>query len=117
MNAGGSFAPWTPSQPLSRMEFLVKEVGAHFMLYSEERLGRCPGFVEKAIAVGPSMTESATPRHRLMPVGQSNAAHVFFTSGSTRTPKGFVVEHRAFSSGAIAHENELQMDRRVLYHC
>lgn len=114
MKAGGAFVPMDASQPLSRMEFVVNEVGAHVMLCSEEQLGRCPGLVEKAIAVGPSMTEAATPRHRPTPVGPSNAAYVIFTSGSTGTPKGSVVEHRAFSTGAIAHKEGLQMGRRVL---
>lgn len=114
MNAAGAFVPMDASQPLSRMEFVVKEVGAHVMLCSEEQLGRCPGLVEKAIAVGPSMTEAATPRHRSTPVSPSNAAYVIFTSGSTGTPKGSVVEHRAFSTGAIAHKEGLQMGRRVL---
>lgn len=106
MNTGGAFVPMEASQPLSRMEFVVKEVGAHVMLCSEEQLGRCPGLVEKAIAVG--------PRHRSTPVSPSNAAYVIFTSGSTWTPKGSVVEHRAFSTGAIAHKEGLQMGRRVL---
>lgn len=114
MKAGGAFVPMDASQPASRKEFVIKEVGAHVMLCSEEQLGHCPGLVEKAIAVGPSMTEAATPRHRPTPVGPSNAAYVIFTSGSTGTPKGSVIEHRAFSTGAIAHKEGLQMGSRVL---
>ena len=114
MKAGGAFVPMDASQPTSRMKLVVKEVGAHLMLCSENELGRCPGLVEKAIAVGPGMTQAATPKTMPTPVKSTNAAYVIFTSGSTGTPKGSVVEHRAFCTGAISHKEGLQMGSRVL---
>ncbi|KAF9890566.1 hypothetical protein FE257_005697 [Aspergillus nanangensis] len=114
MKAGGAFVPMDASQPTSRMQLVVKEVNAHVMLCSENELGRCPGLVEKAIAVGPGMTQATTPKTMTTPVNPTNAAYVIFTSGSTGTPKGSVVEHRAFCTGAISHKEGLQMGRRVL---
>ncbi|RAH71302.1 amino acid adenylation [Aspergillus aculeatinus CBS 121060] len=114
MKAGGAFVPMDASQPSSRMQLVVQEVNAHVMLCSEEQLGRCPGLVEKAIAVGPGMAQASMPQMSQTPVAPSNAAYVIFTSGSTGTPKGSVVEHRAFCTGALAHKEGLQMGRRVL---
>ncbi|PYH42447.1 amino acid adenylation [Aspergillus saccharolyticus JOP 1030-1] len=114
MKAGGAFVPMDASQPTSRMQLVVKEVSAHVMLCSEEQLGRCPGLVEKAIAVGPGMAQASLQKMSKTPVSPSNAAYVIFTSGSTGTPKGSVVEHRAFCTGALSHKEGLQMGRRVL---
>ncbi|PWY88912.1 hypothetical protein BO70DRAFT_330553 [Aspergillus heteromorphus CBS 117.55] len=114
MKAGGAFVPMDASQPSSRMQLVIQEVQAHVLLCSEAQLGRCPGLVEKAIAVGPGMREAATPQTLTTPVSPTNAAYVIFTSGSTGTPKGSVVEHRAFCTGAVSHREGLQMGRRVL---
>jgi amino acid adenylation domain-containing protein/thioester reductase-like protein len=114
MNAGGAFVPMEPSQPESRLQLVIKEVNAHVMLCSEEQLGRCPGLVEKAIAVGPTWVEMTPPARVVTSVSPSNAAYVIFTSGSTGTPKGSVIEHRAYCTGALAHKEGLQMGRRVL---
>ncbi|KAH8432008.1 uncharacterized protein LDX57_009655 [Aspergillus melleus] len=114
MKAGGAFVPMDASQPTSRMQLVVKEVNAKVMLCSEEQLARCPGVVEKAIAVGPGMAQAHTPKTITTPVAPHNSAYVIFTSGSTGTPKGSVVEHRAFCTGALSHKEGLQMGRRVL---
>ncbi|RJE25704.1 Non-ribosomal peptide [Aspergillus sclerotialis] len=118
MKAGGAFVPMEPSQPESRLQLVIREVNAHIMLCSEEQLARCPGLVEKAIAVGPGWAEMSLPSMATSlgatSVTPSNAAYIIFTSGSTGTPKGSLVEHRAFCTGALAHKEGLQMGRRVL---
>lgn len=114
MKAGGAFVPMEPSQPESRLKLVIKEVNAHVMLCSEEQLGRCPGLVEKAIAVGPGWIDMSSPPSVSTSVTPSNAAYIMFTSGSTGTPEGSLVEHRAFCTGALAHKEGLQMGRRVL---
>ncbi|KAJ9487561.1 hypothetical protein VN97_g5749 [Penicillium thymicola] len=114
MKAGGAFVAMDASQPIGRMQLVVKDVNAHVMLYSEEQFSRCPGLVEKAIVVGPGMREANIPRTLPTPVTPSNAAYVIFSSGSTGTPKGSVIEHRAFCTAATSHKEGLQMGRRVL---
>ncbi|CAG8126482.1 unnamed protein product [Penicillium olsonii] len=114
LKAGGAFVAMDASQPISRMQNVVKDVNAHVVLYSEEQLSRAPGLAAKAIAVGPGMRELNTPRTPPTPVTPSNAAYVIFSSGSTGTPKGSVIEHRAFSTAAISQKEGLQMGTRVL---
>src|SRR5690606_36379842 len=42
-------------------------------------------------------------------VKTSNAAYIIFTSGTTGKPKGTIVEHAAFATGATAHGHALFM--------
>ncbi|KAJ5346304.1 hypothetical protein N7541_008786 [Penicillium brevicompactum] len=114
LKAGGAFVAMDASQPISRMQSVVKDVNAQVVLYSEEQLSRAPGLAAKAIAVGPGMRELNTPRTPPTPVAPSNAAYVIFSSGSTGTPKGSVIEHRAFCTAAISQKEGLQMGSRVL---
>lgn len=114
MKAGGAFVAMDASQPTSRMQLVAKDVNAHVMCHSEEQLDRCPGMVERAIAVGPGLRDHTIPGTPPTPVAPTHAAYAIFTSGSTGAPKGSVIEHRAFCTAALAHKEGLQMGSRVL---
>src|SRR5690606_9887474 len=49
-------------------------------------------------------------------VAPSNPAYIIFTSGTTGKPKGTVIEHGSFCTGALAHAEAMFMrpDSRVL---
>jgi acyl-coenzyme A synthetase/AMP-(fatty) acid ligase len=45
-------------------------------------------------------------------VSPNNAAYAVFTSGTTGTPKGSVIEHKAYSSGAFARRKAIRRDEK-----
>lgn len=51
MKAGGAFVAMDALQPVSRVEFIIKEVGMDITLCSQQQLSRCPGLAEKVVAV------------------------------------------------------------------
>lgn len=115
MKAGGAFVFLDPAAPQSRLETVSKEVDAKVMLCSDNLLSRFPDLVERTIPVGPNLkTLTNQPKTMARAVSPADAAYVLFTSGSTGTPKGSLIEHRAFSTAALAFKEGLQMNDRVL---
>ena len=84
LKAGGAFLPLDPEYPAERLDFMVSDAGAAFVLDAldageAERLG-----------------ERATP---------SDLAYVIYTSGSTGRPKGVAMEHRGLAN-LVARQRE-----------
>ncbi|GLA80039.1 nonribosomal peptide synthase [Aspergillus tubingensis] len=107
MKAGGAFVPLDPTHPTSRLQSLVRAVKAKIMLCSRDRVGDLSGVAEMIIPLDQAtIDEISLPAEdipQLPDVRGHNAAYVIFTSGSTGEPKGTMLEHRAYVSGAAAH--------------
>ncbi|PYH46246.1 nonribosomal peptide synthase Pes1 [Aspergillus saccharolyticus JOP 1030-1] len=107
LKAGGAFVPLDPTHPLPRLQSLAGAVKARILLCSRDRAQALSEVTETVIPLDqetidsfPSPSESAGA---LPQVEGRNAAYVIFTSGSTGEPKGTMLEHRAYVSGAMAH--------------
>jgi amino acid adenylation domain-containing protein len=124
LKAGGAFVNLDPSHPDSRVKELIQDVGAKVVLCSAKHKARIDKFATRAFVVdAPSMAAlshheasrgvEAPATSRAQPY---NAAYIIFTSGTTGKPKGTVIEHGAFCTGAIAHAKAMFMhsDSRVL---
>lgn len=121
LKAGGAFVNLDPDHPDSRLRELAKDVNAKIVLCSQKNRKKVDGIAETTIVVDPgtiaawedqyppgtALTSEVTP---------SNPAYVIFTSGTTGKPKGTVIEHASFCTGAIAHAKAMFMhsDSRVL---
>ncbi|RAL11456.1 nonribosomal peptide synthase Pes1 [Aspergillus homomorphus CBS 101889] len=120
LKAGGAFVPLDPTHPLTRLQSLAGAVKAKILLCSRSRAQALSEVTETIIPLDqeiidglptPSESTGALPH-----VEGRNAAYVIFTSGSTGEPKGTMLEHRAYVSGAIAHAppHNLYSTSRVL---
>ena len=117
--AGGAFVPLEPTHPDSRIQFIIEDVKAKTILTSLKHTEKFKSFTEvKTMVVDGSpasqtefMTETAIPQPN-----PDNAAYLIFTSGTTGLPKGTIVSHRAFATGATEHAPEILMTKssRVL---
>ncbi|KAK2746937.1 NRPS [Myotisia sp. PD_48] len=120
MKAGGAFVPLDPSHPISRLQGLAKAVGASILLCSRHHAEILSPVAEQVVAVNDELINQM-PKHpdpakctgRAKP---SDAAYIIFTSGSTGAPKGTVLEHSAYVTGATFHSPAMLIfeDSRVL---
>ncbi|PLB43886.1 nonribosomal peptide synthase Pes1 [Aspergillus steynii IBT 23096] len=120
LKAGGAFVPLDPTHPTSRLQSLVKSVRAEKLICSRRHEENMKAVTENILPLDDEAMKEllALPEEGALSaeVKGHNAAYVIFTSGSTGEPKGTLVEHRAYASGAAAHAPQLRIDHnsRVL---
>ncbi|KAL2192774.1 non-ribosomal peptide synthetase [Corynascus similis CBS 632.67] len=122
LKAGGAFVNLDPSHPDSRLQQLIQDVNAKIVLCSPKHQAKMNNVADKTFVVdarsllrlGQAEASEAAPFTST--VKPSNPAYVIFTSGTTGKPKGTVIEHAAFCTGALAHAKAMFMhsDSRVL---
>ena len=114
LEAGGAFVPVEPSHPDTRIKYIVNNVGANLVLCS-------PKYREKFIemeGVDTFVVDEGLPRQpqpivpsgiKVMKPTPANAAYLIFTSGTTGLPKGTIISHHAFATGATEHAPAILM--------
>ncbi|KAJ0382654.1 hypothetical protein COL922a_012104 [Colletotrichum nupharicola] len=119
MKAGAAIVPLDPDQPISRLRVIMSEIKAKVAIVSAFHskatdLGIATTVVADRSSLGVLLQSNTTGSARLS--NPENPAYVIFTSGSTGAPKGVVISHSAFASGATAHGKALGIssDHRVL---
>ncbi|KXG45667.1 AMP-dependent synthetase/ligase [Penicillium griseofulvum] len=115
MKAGGAFVPLDPTHPTSRLQSLIQSVQAPVVLCSQHLTEKLRTIVKTLIPLCSDtldpLSEPADGVNLASGVTSQNAAYVLFTSGSTGEPKGTLLEHRAFLSGAMVHGPGLKIYR------
>ena len=114
--AGAAFLPLDPRHPLSRIAQILETSGALLVLTTAQ-------LAEDARQAVAALAESNRPR--VMDFGElsraaasaslpaihgDDLAYVMFTSGSTGSPKGAMVEHRGMVNHVLAKLSDLEMD-------
>ncbi|KAJ5742341.1 acetyl-CoA synthetase-like protein [Penicillium manginii] len=110
LKAGAAFVPMDASNPVARLQQVISQTHATFILVSEQYTTLLTGAADHILTIsgslmgqlqdtGPLAHTHAQPHH---------IAYVLFTSGSTGNPKGCVVEHQALG-GIVSHGKALQI--------
>ena len=91
MKAGGTYIPCDPAYPQQRIDHIISDSEARFLVTTEDRAGGFPSIevldVEQLISC-PIDTSPGVIRSAL------DTAYMIYTSGSTGLPKGVVLTHR-----------------------
>jgi len=91
---GAAYPPINPQHPARRIEFMLHDAGARWILTSASLPPQLPTTAATVLTLDgptPSTSEDSSP---VTDVGPDDLAYVIYTSGSTGTPKGVLVAHR-----------------------
>ena len=112
LQAGGAFVPLEPSHPEKRLDFIIRDVGAQVILTSSKyrkRFADYHGVLTHVVDKGLERKTQGLFEDRVSPLTPSNAAYLIFTSGTTGLPKGTIISHQAFTTGATEHAPRILM--------
>ncbi|KAH9864443.1 Non-ribosomal peptide synthetase [Plenodomus biglobosus] len=110
MKAGACFALLDPAQPEGRLRTIVQQVNAKLFISSKTQSSLAARIAPSAtiIPISESKFEKVyspfaeqQPKTTLPPVSPSANMYIQFTSGSTGLPKGCLISHSQYTSGAI----------------
>ena len=115
LRAGAGYCPLDPTQPGSRLQFLVEDTGMAVILTEPAGLGEAEALAGQAVdvvcidhdtapaaasAIAPNASEDNTADH---------LAYVIYTSGTTGNPKGVMTEHRALVNRLTWMQRQFQL--------
>jgi amino acid adenylation domain-containing protein len=102
LKAGGAYLPLDPEHPQDRIDYILEEAGAQWVITQARFSHRFPSSLA-VIALDEAETLLAQqPSHRpLRPIDPAQMAYVIYTSGSTGKPKGVMNEHQAVCNNML----------------
>ena len=98
IQAGGAFVILSPFDPPKRLQAIIEDLGARFILSSPETSALFDGIVDTVYNVPLELPLATIAQIELPTIQPRNMAYVLYTSGSTGKPKGVIIEHRALST-------------------
>ncbi|PVH81870.1 nonribosomal peptide synthase [Cadophora sp. DSE1049] len=104
LKSGAAFVPLDPMAPVSRLKGIIGDTEAALLLCSPSYEELCRNLLSHVIVVDNHMVVGLTSMEDTLPsVSPQDSCYVIFTSGTTGKPKGTILQHAAFCSGAAAH--------------
>lgn len=95
LKCGAAYLPLDPKFPIARLEFMIKDSEASFLLTSKSLLSSLP-YCSKTTLIEDilSSLDKQTDLAFSIPVSHEVPAYILYTSGSTGKPKGVIVNHK-----------------------
>jgi amino acid adenylation domain-containing protein len=99
LKAGAAYLPIEPGNPAARIEYMIRESSARYVITTGKYLTKIQHMGEKVLLYkhlleNPSLASTSTgEKYEHNP---NNLAYIIYTSGSTGAPKGVMIEHRSF---------------------
>ncbi|GAA0134965.1 hypothetical protein YSY43_18050 [Paenibacillus sp. YSY-4.3] len=93
LKAGGAYLPIDPEFPAGRVDYMLTNSGAQFLLTYADHLHGTESVTEVFLLDHLSTYEGQGQNLNIQ-VSEHDLAYVIYTSGTTGTPKGVMLEHR-----------------------
>jgi amino acid adenylation domain-containing protein len=109
LKAGGSYLPIDTANPDQRLDYLLADSRARFIIAEQDQMKRCTGRI--AFPATPEWESFAGEMDALsLPASDpSRRAYVIYTSGSTGEAKGVEIEHHSLSNLVSFYHRRLQL--------
>jgi len=118
LKAGGAYVPLDPGYPLERLDFMIEDADLTILLTSARLSAKIPLYRGKMVYLDTdraviSLESSSNPGRWASP---DNAACLLYTSGSTGSPKGVILQHSSLVNfiHAVISQYGLKSSDRVL---
>ncbi|WP_218154651.1 non-ribosomal peptide synthetase [Paenibacillus sp. UNC496MF] len=107
--AGGAYVPLDPNYPDDRIQYMLSESGANYLLAQQEPLKRL-SFAGQVVRLdnGPAEQEETTNLSSV--TKPQHLAYAMFTSGTTGKPKAAMIEHGNLQNMIYAWEKLYRLD-------
>ena len=94
--AGAAYVPLDPSNPESRLQYILEDTGIRVLVTNEVLLGWIPKDIKTVcLDRDQAMLSQESKLSPICEVTGENLAYVIYTSGSTGNPKGALVQHHS----------------------
>ncbi|KAI1016035.1 hypothetical protein LB504_009285 [Fusarium proliferatum] len=112
LKSGAAFVPLDPAHPDARIRGILTDTRATVVLASDQHAERLTKLGSRVISVSQALVTQAqdTPSNPApLSLSATSPAYIIFTSGTTGKPKGTIVNHSAFYTGAYTHGRAMGM--------
>jgi amino acid adenylation domain-containing protein len=110
LKAGAGYVPLDISHPSSRMEYIIREIGARLIVVSPLQ-AESSSFPVPTLILKPNLLLMPLTRVKRHSATPRDVAYVTFTSGTSGPPKGVVTEHGASCLSVLEHGKRYQHHR------
>ena len=104
--AGAAFIPCDPQYPADRINHIIEDSEASFVITTRDRLGDYPA--GKAIDVSEVLSGNQTDTPDVEMTGDE-LCYMIYTSGSTGKPKGVMLQHKGICNYLMPHPANTHM--------
>jgi amino acid adenylation domain-containing protein len=116
LKAGKAFCPLNLDVPEDRLNFILKDISADFLITQPQHKDRIHAITGiRTLSVDHELFERSDYHPPRLPyVRTEDLAYVLYTSGSTGLPKAVSVTHRAVTQSLLAHDRHIPQFIRFL---
>ena len=115
LKAGAAYVPIDPSNPDDRIQFLINDVQAKFILTDKNNSSKIPICTARVLVLndGWQKSDQYLVNNPITIASTHSLAYVIYTSGTTGNPKGVMVEHQGVINTLISQFDYLDLNNKL----